>query len=64
MEKKKIVQDPVCLMYIERDKALATSIYKGTTYYFCSHMCKDRFDREFDKEQFIRKMNESMRQGP
>ncbi|NIW57888.1 MAG: YHS domain-containing protein, partial [Nitrospinaceae bacterium] len=51
-----MVQDPVCLMYIERDKALATSIYKGTTYYFCSHMCKDRFDREFDKEQFIRKM--------
>lgn len=60
MDKNKVAQDPVCLMYIETDKALATSTYKDKTYYFCSHMCKERFDKAFDKEQFIVQMDKSM----
>ncbi len=60
MDKKKVPVDPVCLMHVEEGKAIATSTYKGSTYYFCSHMCKDRFDKEFDKEQFIRKLDEEL----
>ena len=60
---KQIVTDPVCAMKFEKGKALASSTYKGRTYYFCSHMCKDRFDREFDKEKFISQLPEDERQG-
>jgi len=59
VEKKRLIKDPVCLMYVDEDKPIATSTYKGKTYYFCSHMCKDRFDKEFEKEKFIRKLEES-----
>ena len=54
-----IAIDPVCLMTVEKDKAHGTSRYKGETYYFCSLMCKDRFDKEFDKDSMIRKMKEA-----
>lgn len=53
-----MTKDPVCLMDIQEEKAIATSIYKGKTYYFCSHICKDRFDKEFDKETFIKRLEE------
>lgn len=53
-----MTKDPVCLMNIQEEKAVATSNYKGKTYYFCSHICKDRFDKEFDKEKFIKKLEE------
>lgn len=39
------VTDPVCKMTIEDKDAAATSVYKGTTYYFCSRPCKDDFDK-------------------
>ena len=53
-----MTKDPVCLMDLNEDRAVATSTYKGKTYYFCSHICKDRFDKEFDKEKFIKKLEE------
>ena len=37
------VIDPVCKMTIEDKDAVATSAYKGTTYYFCSEACKEKF---------------------
>jgi Cu+-exporting ATPase len=43
--------DPVCNMTIEDKDAIATSTYKGGTYYFCSKSCKDDFDK--NPEEFI-----------
>ncbi|MGQ9533158.1 MAG: heavy metal-binding domain-containing protein [Desulfotomaculales bacterium] len=40
------VTDPACKMTIEDKDAAATSVYGGTTYYFCSKHCKARFDRD------------------
>ena len=38
------VKDPVCGMTIDREKAAGTSEYQGETYYFCSPVCKEKFD--------------------
>jgi Cu+-exporting ATPase len=46
------VTDPVCKMSIEEKDAVATSVYKGTTYHFCSKPCKDEFDE--NPEAFAR----------
>jgi YHS domain-containing protein len=40
------VKDPVCAMTIDEDSAVATSEYKGKTYYFCSLDCKEEFDAD------------------
>lgn len=40
------VTDPVCKMTIEDSDAVATSEYKGTTYYFCMMGCKEKFDKD------------------
>jgi Cu+-exporting ATPase len=45
------VIDPVCKMTIEDKNAVATSTYKGTTYYFCAKGCKKNFDK--DPESFV-----------
>lgn len=45
--------DPVCKMTIEDKSAVATSSYKGTTYYFCSKFCKEDFDK--DPESYLDK---------
>jgi signal transduction histidine kinase len=37
--------DPVCGMTIEKNNTVVTSLYKGTTYYFCSDKCKEDFDK-------------------
>src|SRR4030042_2531437 len=42
------VVDPVCKMTIEDKDAVGTSTYKGTTYYFCSPVCKEEFDKNPD----------------
>jgi Cu+-exporting ATPase len=42
------VTDPVCNMTIEDKEAVATSSYKGATYYFCSMPCKEKFDNDPD----------------
>ena len=39
------VTDPVCKMSIDDQEAAATSTYKGTTYYFCSQACKEKFEK-------------------
>jgi len=48
-----LAKDPVCNMNVDEKKAAATSIYKGTTYYFCAKGCKDKFDK--DPEKFTTK---------
>jgi len=37
-----MVQDPVCKVYIPKNNALSTQ-KTGTTYYFCSKECMDKF---------------------
>ncbi|MBG7610132.1 MAG: YHS domain-containing protein [Anaerolineae bacterium] len=41
--------DPVCKMQVDQDSAVATSEYKGKTYYFCALGCKTSFDKEPEK---------------
>ena len=43
--------DPVCKMDIDEKTAVATSDYKGKTYYFCAVGCKVAFDK--DPEQYL-----------
>lgn len=45
------VVDPVCKMTIEDKDAVATSVYKSVTYYFCSKPCKEDFDK--NPESFV-----------
>jgi Cu+-exporting ATPase len=37
-------KDPVCGMQVDKEKADATSEYRGETYYFCATACKQKFD--------------------
>src|SRR3989304_9066693 len=41
--------DPVCAMTVRPEKAAGTSVYKGETVYFCSPVCKRRFDEDPEK---------------
>jgi len=41
--------DPVCKMKVDEQKAAATSVYEGKTYYFCALGCKAAFDLEPEK---------------
>lgn len=41
-----IVKDPVCGMELKPKEVQARSEYQEKTYYFCSPMCKERFDKE------------------
>lgn len=43
--------DPVCNMTVEEDEAVGTSVYNGTKYYFCSEICRERF--ESDPESYL-----------
>jgi Cu+-exporting ATPase len=45
--------DPVCKMVIEESKAAGTSVYQGTTYYFCAASCKRAFDQ--DPQKYLKK---------
>ncbi len=38
--------DPVCGMTVKETTAAATTVYKGTTYYFCAPGCKRRFEAD------------------
>jgi len=44
-----MVLDVVCNMEIDQKTATLKSEYKGQTYYFCSPMCKQEFDRNPEK---------------
>ncbi len=39
-------KDPVCGMDISEREAAGTSVYNGTTYYFCAKSCKAQFDAD------------------
>jgi YHS domain-containing protein len=41
--------DPVCKMKVDEKKSSIKSEYKGTTYYFCSDICKHKFDSDPEK---------------
>jgi Cu+-exporting ATPase len=49
-----MVIDPVCEMTVSETTAAAKSNYKGQTYYFCSMLCKQLFDR--DPEKYLREL--------
>jgi Cu+-exporting ATPase len=51
--------DPVCKMTIEDKDAVGTSLYKGTTYYFCSEVCKEDFDK--NPESYLKVMSDELR---
>jgi phosphatidylglycerol:prolipoprotein diacylglycerol transferase len=51
-EEKNMAKDPVCGMDVEEQKAAGTSQYKGTSYFFCSKSCKEKFDR--NPEQYAK----------
>ena len=53
------VTDPVCKMTIEDKDAVGTSLYKGTTYYFCSGVCKEDFDK--DPEAYLKVTSDELR---
>ncbi len=38
--------DPVCRMSVDEKQAVATAVYDGKTYYFCSAGCKRTFEKE------------------
>ncbi|MEW6427482.1 MAG: TRASH domain protein [Thermodesulfobacteriota bacterium] len=38
-----LVEDPVCHVYVPRGQALQTRDAAGTTHYFCSSGCRDRY---------------------
>ncbi len=44
-----MAKDPVCGMTVYEKEAVATAVYKGTTYYFCATACKEVFEREPEK---------------
>lgn len=44
-----MAKDPVCGMDVDEQKAAATSVYQGKTYYFCAVGCKREFDRNPEK---------------
>ncbi len=45
-----MAKDPVCGMQVDKEKAAATSVYKGETYYFCNPgVCKAHFDKDPEK---------------
>ena len=41
--------DPVCHMKVDPGKAAGTSVFEGTTYYFCSPACLSRFKADPEK---------------
>jgi Cu+-exporting ATPase len=49
--------DPVCQMKVDEKKTSSKSEYKGITYYFCSPVCKQRFDKEPEKYLKVKNKN-------
>jgi len=44
-----MAKDPVCGMEVDEKNAAAKTEYKGKTYYFCAHGCKEAFEKEPEK---------------
>ena len=53
-----MARDPVCGMDVRPEDAAGFSVYKGETYYFCSPLCKQKFD--VDSEKYLRREHEPM----
>ncbi len=51
MTSQPLVTDPVCGMRIDPSKAAGTSVFRGTTYYFCSVACTEKFNA--DSEAYL-----------
>lgn len=43
------VKDPVCGMTVDPKNAAAAAVRGGTTHYFCSTSCRDKFEQAPDK---------------
>jgi YHS domain-containing protein len=41
-----VAQDPVCKMTVDEKKAAAKVEHMGKTYYFCSELCKQAFEKD------------------
>jgi Cu+-exporting ATPase len=39
-------KDPVCGMAVTRESVAGQSRFQGKTYFFCSPLCKQRFDAD------------------
>jgi YHS domain-containing protein len=44
-------KDPICGMQVDPEKAAGKSEYAGKAYYFCSPVCKRKFDQ--NPEQYV-----------
>lgn len=44
-----MIKDPVCGMVVDPTKAVATTVYKEKTYYFCTSNCKAAFEQRPEK---------------
>lgn len=44
-----MAKDPVCGMEVDEKKAIATSVYHGRTYHFCTQTCKKAFEKAQEK---------------
>ncbi len=44
-----MARDLVCNMEVDEKTAKWKSQYKGNTYYFCTGICKQKFERNPDK---------------
>lgn len=47
--KKHVVRDPVCGMWIEQDDAADIILYNEKIFYFCAPGCKIAFEKEPEK---------------
>lgn len=45
-------RDPVCGMDVNPQSAAASTLHTGTTYYFCSRSCRDKFEQA--PEQYLK----------
>ncbi len=45
-------KDPVCGIFVDTQKAPASTSYQGKTFYFCSLDCKKKFDQ--NPQQFAK----------
>jgi YHS domain-containing protein len=61
MKSTTVAKDPVCGMDVETATAAGRTEHKGQTYYFCSPMCKERFD--LNPEQYLDKSAGTSKSG-
>lgn len=50
-----MLKDIVCGMQVKPENVKVTTEYKDVAYYFCSQICKEKFEKE--PEKFFKKKN-------